>query len=115
MAVETGGVEGVSLEDMVDSDILQQYLRSNSRLPTIHQVMKQVPEFAEYMGRFSPCSIKDGEATLKYFPCRPIAAEENFEDHTGHCFSGRRTPEVFRDLVAAIGSPEEIGFGPFRF
>lgn len=112
MATETGGVEGVSLEDMVDSDVLMSYRIHGGRLPTIHQVMRQVPDIAEYMGRFRPCSVRDGTATLMYFPCRPTAAEEAFEDHTGHCFSGRRTPEVFRDLCKAIGSPKEIGYEP---
>jgi hypothetical protein len=110
LATVTDEVEGVSLDDMVDVDLKRWYFRMNGRLPTIHEIMKQAPEFAEYMRRFRPISVRDGTATLKYFPCRPTAAEESLEDHTGHCFSGRRTPEVLRDLAASIGTPDEIGW-----
>lgn len=110
LATVTDEVEGVSLEDMVDVDLTRWYLRMNGRLPSIHEVMKRVPEFAEYMRRFRPISVQDGTATLKYFPCRPTAAEEKLEDHTGHCFSGRRTPDVLRDLTVSIGAPDEIGW-----
>lgn len=114
LAIETDEVEGVSFDDMIDLDLKRWYLRMNGRLPTIHEIMKQVPDFAEYMTRFRPASVRDGSATLKYFPCRPTAAEEKFEDHTGHCFSGRRTPEVLRDLAASIGTPAEIGWTSYQ-
>lgn len=112
IATETDAVEGVSFDDMVDPELRSVYLTMNGRLPTIHEVMKQVPAFAEYMGRFRPSSVKDRTATLNYFPCRPTAAEESLDNHTGHCFSNRRTPEVLRDLSSAIGAPEQIGYVP---
>lgn len=113
IAKEVEEVEGVSLEDMMDRPLRNAILRSSGNLPSIQEVMKnQVPEFAAYMRRFRPSAVKAGSATLKYFPCRPTAAEESFEKHTGNCFSGRSTPEIFGDLVRAIGSPEDIGYLP---
>jgi hypothetical protein len=112
IAKEIGGVEGVSFDDMVDPDLKNLWLRQTGTLPSIQDIMKHNENVARYMTRFRPFSVKDGRSMLKYFPCRPTAALEKFEDHTGHCFSGRRTPKVFSDMIAAIGSPEEIGYGP---
>ncbi|WLD14361.1 hypothetical protein [Planctellipticum variicoloris] len=106
---EVGSVEGVSFEDMVDPELKALWFQQTGFVPTIHEVMKQNPAVARYMTRFRPFSVQLGTSTLKYFPCHPTAAEETFEKHTGHCFSGRRTPEVFEDLVRAVGMPEEIG------
>jgi hypothetical protein len=106
---EVGPVQGVSLEDMIDPELRVLWLRQMGRFPTIHELMKQNEVVARYMTRFNPFSVKVGAATLKYFPCRPTAAEEPFEKHTGHCFSGRSTPEVYEELVRVVGTPKEIG------
>jgi len=41
-------------------------------------------------------------AALKYFTCMVTAPMEPFEEHTGHCFSGRKTEQVFEDLRTAL-------------
>jgi len=107
---DVGPAAGVRLEDMADSDWMSFWMRRSGSMPTIHELMNQNEKVARYMTRFRPFSVSVGSATLKNFPCRHTAAQEAFEKHTGHCFSGRTTPAVLKDMVAVIGTPEEIGF-----
>lgn len=112
IATDVGPVEGVSFEDMVDIDLKTQWIQRGLPLPSIQQLMAQNKPVARHLTRFRPFSVKHGTATLKYFPVRPALPEEKFEDQKAHCWSGRQTSEMFRDLAAAIGSPEEIGVLP---
>jgi len=112
IATDVGPVEGVSFEDMVDVDLKAQWMRQRLPIPSIHELMVHNKPVARHLTRFRPFSVTCGTATLKYFPVRPTLPEETFEDQKAHCWSGRQTSEMFRDLVTAIGSPEEIGFVP---
>ena len=110
IATEVGQVEGVSFEDMVDIDLKAQWTRQKLPIPSIHELMKHNEPVSRHLTRFHPFSVTHGTATLKYFPVRPTLPEEKFEDQKAHCWSGRQTSEMFRDLASEVGSPEEIGF-----
>jgi hypothetical protein len=103
MTMEAGPVAGVSLEDLLDINLEREMRRGGYRIPTIHELMRQQPHIAAMMTTFRPFSVSYPKATLKYFPCRPEALKERFEEARTHCFSGRNVPQLFADMMAEIG------------
>ncbi|MDA7978972.1 MAG: hypothetical protein MPJ50_09415 [Pirellulales bacterium] len=103
MAESVGPVEGVTIEDMLDHDVMQKMLMMGHRPPTIHQLMQQHPEIAGMLTKFRPFSVQHEKATLKYFPCRTGALEERFEDVTTHSFSGQTVPQLFGAMTEQLG------------
>ncbi len=99
-------VAGVSLDDMVDQDLQAKCRKAGISPPSIHEFMRTDGRgAARFMNKIHPFAIRTARATLKYFPCMMGAPLEAFEDHTGHCFSGRSTAQVYSDLCVALGLP----------
>lgn len=101
---EVGEVEGVSLEDMLDSSLREKMAKQGYPVPTIHELMKQRPEVAQMLRTFRPFCVQNGKTTLKYFPCCAGALEEKFEVARTQCFSGRTYQQLFDDLMSEVGS-----------
>ena len=100
---KTKYVEKVTLRDMLNVDLEMKLRLSGHPIPTIEELLDEVPDYARVLKKFKPFSVCTENALLKYFPCAVNVLVERFDFVTTHCFSGQTASELLSKMQREIG------------